>query len=243
MDKKFVTTLSSLIDKETLNLNHDNLVAENSDSNLEKFVKNPTRWSVKRLRRKLKIKNEKNTTSEDELSDDSFKDVPSEFNEIIVIGNNLSEPLNESNLSICSDQDSTTGEESSLDDEDLSELNSDLLLYKAAASHNLPVMCQALALGANKNWSNEKDNGRKPLHQAIISGSVMACEYLLLNGVQIDAVDLNGYTSLHLATERGSTAQAYLLLKHRARHDIKAVDGKLPIDIAVEQANADIVTL
>lgn len=71
----------------------------------------------------------------------------------------------------------------------------------------------------------------------------MACEYLLLNGARIDAIDLNGYTALHLATEKGCTAQAYLLLKHRARHDIIATDGKQPIDIAVEQANADIVTL
>ena len=71
----------------------------------------------------------------------------------------------------------------------------------------------------------------------------MACEYLLLNGSQIDINDENGYTPLHLATEKGCTAQAYLLLKHRAKHDIIANNGKKPLDIAVEQANADIVTL
>lgn len=74
-------------------------------------------------------------------------------------------------------------------------------------------------------------------------GSVMACEYLLLNGIQIDAIDADGNTPLHLATEKGCTSQAYLLLKHRAKHDISANDGRKPIDIAVEQANADIVTL
>lgn len=71
----------------------------------------------------------------------------------------------------------------------------------------------------------------------------MACEYLLLNGCPIDINDAIGYTPLHLATEKGCTAQAYLLLKHRAKHDIIAHNGKKPIDIAVEQANADIVTL
>lgn len=74
-------------------------------------------------------------------------------------------------------------------------------------------------------------------------GSVMACEFLLLNGVPIDAVDDKGYTALHLATEKGCTSQAYLLLKHRAKHDIEGCDGKRPIDIAVDKANADIVTL
>lgn len=56
-------------------------------------------------------------------------------------------------------------------------------------------------------------------------------------------MDENGHTPLHLATERGFTAQAYLLLKHQAKHDVVSNDGKKPIDIAVELANADIVTL
>lgn len=71
----------------------------------------------------------------------------------------------------------------------------------------------------------------------------MACEYLLLNGARIDITDSNGYTPLHLATELGSTAQAYLLLKHRAKYDLLTKDGRRPIDIAVTQTNADIVTL
>lgn len=71
----------------------------------------------------------------------------------------------------------------------------------------------------------------------------MACEYLLLNGIPIDSVDDLGYSALHLATEKGCIAQTYLLLKHKARYDIQAKDGKKPIDIAVDQRNADIVTL
>lgn len=54
----------------------------------------------------------------------------------------------------------------------MSTLNPNILLYKAAIAHNLPVMCQALSLGADKNWTNEDDNGRKPLHQAVLSVSV-----------------------------------------------------------------------
>lgn len=70
-----------------------------------------------------------------------------------------------------------------------------------------------------------------------------ACEFLLLNGAKINAVDENGYTSLHLATLKGFTAMAYLLLKHQAKHDVIANDNRQPIDIAIEQTNADIVTL
>lgn len=64
-----------------------------------------------------------------------------------------------------------------------------------------------------------------------------------MNGFQINAVDENGWTPLHLATSLEYTALAYLLLKHQAKHDIVSKDGKKPIDIAVDQANADIVTL
>lgn len=71
----------------------------------------------------------------------------------------------------------------------------------------------------------------------------MTCEYLLLNGCQINIVDENGYTPLHLACQKEYTAQVRLLLKHQAKHDIRAKDGKKPIDIAMENANADIVTL
>lgn len=71
----------------------------------------------------------------------------------------------------------------------------------------------------------------------------MACEYLLLNGVPIDAADDNGETALHMSTAKGSIAQVYLLLKHKAKYDTESNDGKNPLKIAVEQCNADIVTL
>lgn len=71
----------------------------------------------------------------------------------------------------------------------------------------------------------------------------MACEYLLLNGIPIDSVDVNGLSALHISTSKGYIAQVYLLLKHKAKYDIEANDGKKPLDIAVDQRNADIVTL
>lgn len=56
-----------------------------------------------------------------------------------------------------------------VDEEDISKLHADLLLYKAAAAHNIPVMCEAFALGADKHWTNIEDNGRSAIHQAILS--------------------------------------------------------------------------
>ncbi|XP_055687593.1 arf-GAP with coiled-coil, ANK repeat and PH domain-containing protein 2 [Lutzomyia longipalpis] len=218
------------------------------------------RWSVKKMRRRQKstLKASPEETSvgsssgheeqsehdEEDCSED--KDEGDEKQAVkvdVVFGENLSEPLNQESFYIDSDDESINDEEQPQDNEDIQKLNADVLLYKAALVHNLPVMSQALALGATKNWTNVDDLDRTPLHQAVLSGSVMACEFLLLNGADINAKDRKGYTPLHLATEKGCTAQAYLLLKNRAKYDIKTLDGQQAIDIAVENANADIVTL
>lgn len=58
-----------------------------------------------------------------------------------------------------------------MSEEDISKLGSDLLLFKASAAHNLPVMCQGMAVGADKLWCNPDDKNRTHLHQAIISVS------------------------------------------------------------------------
>lgn len=59
----------------------------------------------------------------------------------------------------------------------MSTLGPDMLLYRAAAAHNLPVMCHAIAIGADKNWKNPNDSGRTCLFQAILS--VRLIQYFL----------------------------------------------------------------
>lgn len=53
--------------------------------------------------------------------------------------------------------------------EECSKLHPDLLLYKAARARNLPVMLDALALGANANWHNDEEDGKTPLIKAVES--------------------------------------------------------------------------
>jgi len=78
-------------------------------------------------------------------------------------------------------QDSTGGDDDlSLSAEDIGKLEPTMLLYKAAAAHNLPVMCRALALGADKNWRNHDDRNRLALHQAVISVSIFFINHLIV---------------------------------------------------------------
>ncbi|XP_017017531.1 arf-GAP with coiled-coil, ANK repeat and PH domain-containing protein 2 isoform X2 [Drosophila kikkawai] len=222
------------------------------------------KWAVKKLRRRRQQRSLPKTLSDDpsiyntaktgdeldEDDDDESINIPSmslsiSRDDLLVIGDDLALDTFETPGILGSDQESTEGESETEMPEELpfSQLDANQLLYMASVVHNLPVMCMAFALGADKHWKNPQDRQRSFLHQAVISGSVMACEYLLLNGAAIDAVDELGYSALHISTAKGHIAQVYLLLKHKAAYDLASSDGKKALDIAVDQKNADIVTL
>ncbi|XP_058266224.1 arf-GAP with coiled-coil, ANK repeat and PH domain-containing protein 3 isoform X4 [Hemibagrus wyckioides] len=129
------------------------------------------------------------------------------------------------------------------DPEDVRELHPGALLYKACQARNLPVMAEALAHGADVNSVNEEDEGKSPLIQAVIGGSLLACEFLLQNGADVNQRDLKGRGPLHHATYLGHTGQVCLFLKRGATQNDGDDDGQDPLSIAVQAANADIVTL
>ncbi|KAF6209976.1 hypothetical protein GE061_015731 [Apolygus lucorum] len=203
------------------------------------------KWSVRKIRRRAKSmeSTQKHKPLKEEGRASSCQEESSDA-EVAVLGDDLNSvatsPLEELN----SDDDSTDGEDNvTVDEEDISKLSPTRLLHKASKAHNIPVMCHALALGANKLWADPEQGNRTHLHQAIISGSVMACEYLLLNGIPINVQDAVGNTPLHLATQLGHTSQVCLLLKHRADQHIKDSSDVDALDTAIRLANADIVTL
>ncbi|XP_076145119.1 arf-GAP with coiled-coil, ANK repeat and PH domain-containing protein 1 [Alosa pseudoharengus] len=129
------------------------------------------------------------------------------------------------------------------EEEDLSGLHPGALLYKSAAMQHFPVMADALAHGADVNWINVAEESSTPLIQAATTNSLAACEFLLQNGANVSQVDVNGRGPLHHATILGHTGLVCLFLKRGADYNARDKSGKDPISIAVESANADIVTL
>ncbi|XP_015671536.1 arf-GAP with coiled-coil, ANK repeat and PH domain-containing protein 3 [Protobothrops mucrosquamatus] len=134
-------------------------------------------------------------------------------------------------------------EQEASDLEDLRALHPGLLAYKASRARNLPVMAEALAHGASVNWVNEEDESKTPLIQAVMGGSLIACEFLLQNGADVNQRDIRGRAPLHHATYLGHTGQVCLFLKRGANQHAADEDGQDPLSIAVQAANADIVTL
>lgn len=156
-------------------------------------------------------------------------------------------------------------------------------------------MAAALAQGAEVNRSfSEEEEGRTALIGATVGvrqnprpgpslggggggdrasdlglqGSLVACEFLLLNGANINHRDLRGRGALHAAAAAGHTGysntpingefslqsysqllligrcrQVCLLLKRGANQYAADETGQDPLAIAVETAHADIVTL
>uniref|UniRef100_A0A3B5KX10 Arf-GAP with coiled-coil, ANK repeat and PH domain-containing protein n=1 Tax=Xiphophorus couchianus TaxID=32473 RepID=A0A3B5KX10_9TELE len=129
------------------------------------------------------------------------------------------------------------------EEEDLSGLHPGALLYRSAALQNFPVMADALAHGADVNWVNVGEDSSTPLIQAVSVNALAACEFLLQNGANVNQADSNGRGPLHHATILGHTGLVCLFLKRGADYNARDKNDKDPITIAVDNANADIVTL
>ncbi|XP_072831774.1 arf-GAP with coiled-coil, ANK repeat and PH domain-containing protein 3 isoform X1 [Vicugna pacos] len=126
---------------------------------------------------------------------------------------------------------------------DVRELHPGLLAHRAARTRDLPALAAALAFGAEVNWADAQNEGKTPLVQAVLGGSLIICEFLLQNGADVNQRDSRGRAPLHHATLLGRTGQVCLFLKRGA--DQHALDHAQqdPLSIAVQEANADIVTL
>ncbi|XP_077389585.1 arf-GAP with coiled-coil, ANK repeat and PH domain-containing protein 2-like isoform X5 [Festucalex cinctus] len=123
------------------------------------------------------------------------------------------------------------------------EYSSGLQLYWASYACSLPDMAEALAHGAQVNWVNTEGDKKTPLIMAVRGGSLVTCEFLLQNAANVNQQDTQGRGPLHHATMLGHTGQVCLFLKRGANQNAADIEEKTPLTIAVEAANADIVTL
>uniref|UniRef100_A0A672HUS2 Arf-GAP with coiled-coil, ANK repeat and PH domain-containing protein n=1 Tax=Salarias fasciatus TaxID=181472 RepID=A0A672HUS2_SALFA len=125
------------------------------------------------------------------------------------------------------------------DPEDLRDLHPGALLYKASKARNLPVMAEALAHGADVNSVNEDDEGKTPLIQAVIGYFVICC----LNRISSTNKNIRSAVVNENVFALCFSRQVCLFLKRGATQNDGDEDGQDPLSIAVQQANADIVTL
>ncbi|TRY84106.1 hypothetical protein DNTS_032952 [Danionella cerebrum] len=80
-------------------------------------------------------------------------------------------------------------------------------------------------------------------HLDLHKGSLVTCEFLLQNSASVNLQDSRGRGPLHHATILGHTGQVCLFLKRGANQSAADIENQTPLAIAVQAANADIVTL
>jgi len=156
---KELNSVESELKLNTLTVNINTFLVDESDANSNRDNTN----------NKIKDDNKNGSGNKDYLKSEKHCNERVEL-AVLMFGCDVPKPAIDDNLELSSDQDSTAGEDEEFtDEEDIENLHPEMLLYKAAAAHNLPVMCAALAAGADKLWSNVNDKNRSALHQAIIS--------------------------------------------------------------------------
>ena len=115
-------------------------------------------------------------------------------------------------------------------------------LHLAADQGNSNVVRLLLEQGALVDVV-EKAAGYTPLHYAAAHGYADLCEMLIRFGADSDMLTCNQDSPLHLAIEKGQVGVVCVLLKYRARLDIKNRTGMTPLQQAQHLQNREIVNL
>lgn len=112
-------------------------------------------------------------------------------------------------------------------------------LHWAAERQNFALVNILLEAGAKVDSTNNR--GWQPLHQIAAScygdnkrNADFVIKMLLGKGAKLDAADAEGYQPLHRAVWKGNIETVKLLLQAGASPDVKAKDGKTPLDLARE---------
>ena len=101
------------------------------------------------------------------------------------------------------------------------------------------------SIAANPSIINEKDSFDKTiLHKAVCSkDNIYLIQLLLSMNAEIDAVDKNGETPLHIVVKNGSLEMIELLLDAGANPNIQNKNGETPLHIASEYEKIQAVEL
>jgi hypothetical protein len=84
---------------------------------------------------------------------------------------------------------------------------------------------------------NAKDKYlRTPLHHSKYANN---SEVLLINGADSNALDVNGWSPMHFASNKGYIDNCELLLNHGADINVRAKDGKTPWDVRFESLTCE----
>ena len=121
-------------------------------------------------------------------------------------------------------------------------------LHLACEKGQLPMCKALLSRGADRMARDNKQN--TPLHWAAVGGH-LSCVVMLVGGPgrvrmtpdEVDAVDVDGWTALHMAAIRGFDQICGVLLGVGAQLETKASDGFTPLMLAQHHQPTNVALL
>ena len=116
------------------------------------------------------------------------------------------------------------------------------LLASCAKANNVFLLDKALS-DVTVEISDIDENGRAPIHEAVINGSEAAVESLVRHRAKISAPDSNGRTPLLYASERQSIEIVEILIKAGANPDSPSHKSESPLHIAAKNVKAGLKML
>ena len=116
------------------------------------------------------------------------------------------------------------------------------LLHAAAEGGDGQVISTLIRAGAGADKNvRAPQNGRTPLHVAVVLGNAAATKALIMTRADVDILDANSDAPLHLAIERGHVGIAQDLLIKGADYAVRGSKGGYPIHLAASRGQDDVV--
>ena len=116
------------------------------------------------------------------------------------------------------------------------------LLVSCAKANNSFLLDKVLS-HTTVDINNIDENGRVPIHEAVINGSEAAVESLVRHRADISAPDFNGRTPLMHASERQNVEIVDILIKAGANPDSPSQNSESPLHIAAKNAKGGLKIL
>lgn len=115
------------------------------------------------------------------------------------------------------------------------------LLFSAVNKNNIGAVQGLLDKGADINGALT-DSGMTPLMLAIFQRHNEITRYMILRGANLDVIDWDGRTALHIAAQNTDVRIMEMLMAYGAKQDVKDKSGHLPADYLPEGVRAHIMT-
>ncbi|KAI9094038.1 hypothetical protein DFS34DRAFT_251563 [Phlyctochytrium arcticum] len=114
-------------------------------------------------------------------------------------------------------------------------------LHEASVAGRLSVLQKALQRGAKVEATDVY--GRTALHYSVMNGQSDCTEFLLLSGANVNSIDHDGCTALVHGITSGHTKCVEMLIAHNAVVEPQSPTAPIPLSLACQHGQKDIVLL